>query len=501
MLLILALSIWSTRIPDMPYHQVSAELSQSDFHVIEFNDDGEMHLPGQYDALKARLARTPGAELLIFIHGWHHNAAPTDDNFVAFKRFHQQMAKDKPGLVGLYIGWRGDQYDPFWLDGSDDPDSQVEALDFPTILTSKLVARRVGENGVRNLLGALDGLHQQGILGRYVLVGHSLGGMIALHGRKQAVLDNLASGRGESHLTVLLNPAASAKEYQPLDKWLSPEGFGPSILVLQSKTDFAVREAFNWIKDGERAVGNSWAITHDVDPCPGRDCSKAVRIPQSLQEHDAKPGCMRVLEGAGWKIRARLHARKTVQSCDDANRQAVWVLAVADGVIAGHNGILTDDQALALSAWMNAKPASASQPEGSYAGAESDVVEPIGVEAAAAEAEGAETETESDAEQANDAQRGNAQTDTLAELQPAIMVAPAVQQADEKATTAETAVTEAEKVPEPEAVLKGTDMLPLTAPAAPAAKNNASASSEAHSEADAQTKAQTAEPVPPSNSH
>ncbi|MCX9513474.1 alpha/beta fold hydrolase [Vibrio cholerae] len=376
LLAVLALSIWSTRIPDMPYHQVTPELSRSDFHVIEFNDEGEMHLPGQYEMLKARLAKNPGAELLIFIHGWHHNAAPTDDNFVAFQRFHRQMAKTNPGLIGLYIGWRGDQYDPLWLDGSDDPESRVEALDFPTILTSKQVARRVGEHGVRKLLSSLDELHRQGTLGRYILVGHSLGGVVALHARKQAILDNLAAGRGETHLTVLLNPAASAKEYQPLDKWLSPEGFGPSMLVLQSKTDFAVREAFNWIKDGERAVGNSWAITHDVDPCSGRDCNKVVKIPQWLLEHDAKPGCMQVLEGAGWKIRARLHARKTVQSCEDANRQAVWVLAVADGVIAGHNGILTDDQALALNAWMKSKLAAATEVVPAEAVAEPSVISP-----------------------------------------------------------------------------------------------------------------------------
>ncbi len=70
---------------------------------------------------------------------------------------------------------------------------------------------------------------------------------------------------------------------------------------------------------------------------------------------------MQILDGAGWKIRARLYARKTVESCEDANRQAVWVLAVADGIIAGHNGILTHDQALALNAWMKLKPESMSE--------------------------------------------------------------------------------------------------------------------------------------------
>lgn len=357
LIVLLGLSIWSTRIPDIAYHPVSPGQPFANFHVIEFNDDGDMHLPEQFHALKARLRASPGADLLIFIHGWHHNAAPGDDNFLAFKRFYQQMSANNPSLLGLYIGWRGDQYDPFWLDGSDDPDSVVEPLDFPTIFTSKRVARRVGEHGVKPLLAELDTLADEGILGRYTLIGHSLGGVVALHARKQSLLDNLAKGQGERHFTVLLNPAASAKEYQPLDKWRSPDNAGPAMLVLQSKTDFAVLEAFNWLKQGERAVGNSWAITHDIDPCPGRDCSRALALPKALQDHDAKPGCMRVLDGPGWKIRARLHARKSVQSCEDANRQAVWVLAVADGVIAGHNGILTEVQGVALAAalanWQN----------------------------------------------------------------------------------------------------------------------------------------------------
>ncbi|QYK07174.1 hydrolase [Shewanella zhangzhouensis] len=350
LIVLLGLSVWSTRIPDIAYHPVLPEQSLANFHVIEFNDDGQMHLPAQFDALKARLRTTPGSDLLIFIHGWHHNAAPNDDNFVAFQRFYQQMSATNPTLLGLYIGWRGDQYDPFWLDGSDDPDSVVEPLDFPTIFTSKRVAKRVGEHGVRPLLAELDTLADEGILGRYTLIGHSLGGVVALHARKQSLLENLAKGQGERHLTVLLNPAASAREYQPLDKWRGPDNAGPAMLVLQSKTDFAVLEAFNWLKEGERAVGNSWAITHDIDPCPGRDCSRKLALPKALQDHDAKPGCMQVLDGPGWKIRARLHARKTVQSCEDANRQAVWVLAVADGVIAGHNGILTEVQGVALAA-------------------------------------------------------------------------------------------------------------------------------------------------------
>lgn len=52
---------------------------------------------------------------------------------------------------------------------------------------------------------------------------------------------------------------------------------------------------------------------------------------------------------SGWKIRARLQSRTNVQTCPDANMQAVWVLSVTDDIINGHNGILTPDHAIALS--------------------------------------------------------------------------------------------------------------------------------------------------------
>ncbi|OGO76423.1 MAG: hypothetical protein A2203_06630 [Chromatiales bacterium RIFOXYA1_FULL_46_5] len=43
-----------------------------------------------------------------------------------------------------------------------------------------------------------------------------------------------------------------------------------------------------------------------------------------------------------------MQARRSIQSCDDANMQAVWVLAVSDDIILGHNGILTPNHAGAL---------------------------------------------------------------------------------------------------------------------------------------------------------
>jgi len=350
---ILMVSLVLSYIPDKQWQIPTSDIAQRNFHVIEFNDQGQPHDPAQWQGLQARLRQSGNAaqELLIFIHGWHHNAAPNDENLVAFEKFYQQMAQSdsQRNLIGLYIGWRGDKYDPLWLDGSDDPDSNVEALDFPTIFQRKTVASRIGKTGMSQLLDALDAEIKAGFLQRYTVIGHSLGGAVALHASKHRVQRAINNKQENPNLFILLNPAVNVNEYKPLDTLLSVDRQKPAMVVLQSKGDFAIKEAFRWMKDGQRAMGNSWAITHDAARCPRADCSRTDFLPPAMLKHDAIPGCAMTLQQSGWKIRARLQSRTNVQTCPDANKQAVWVLSVTDEIINGHNGILTPEHAVALS--------------------------------------------------------------------------------------------------------------------------------------------------------
>lgn len=352
--MLLSLCVLLTFIPDQAYHIPGPDTAKQNFHVIEFNDQGQPHNDGQWQGLQARILQSNTdtvPELLIFVHGWHHSAEPKDENFIAFEQFYQQMAASdaQRNLLGLYIGWRGDKYDPFWLDGSDDAKSWIEPLDFPTILQRKRVAKRIGQLGLSQLLDKLDTLVAQHKLLRYTVIGHSLGGAVVLHASKDRIKTAIDNQQDNPNLFLLLNPAVPAKEYRPLDTLVSIDRQKPSMVVLQSKGDFAVKEAFNYIKDGERAVGNSWAITHDIDKCSAGNCDTPIKVPSALMAHDQIPGCMMTLPHSGWKIRARLQARRSVQTCPDANMQAVWVLAVSDEIVSGHNGILTPDHAKALS--------------------------------------------------------------------------------------------------------------------------------------------------------
>ncbi|CCQ10442.1 hypothetical protein PALB_13090 [Pseudoalteromonas luteoviolacea B = ATCC 29581] len=351
--LLIALTLFASvvifPIPDSPFHTPTADSGSSDFHVVEFNDEGNAHDPRQQLYLLARLAKYDSKEVVLFVHGWHQNASPSDSNYRAFQRFHKQlnhMTHDR-NVIGVYIGWRGDEYDPFWLDGSHLDDSHVEALDFPSIFKRKAISRKVGEQGLSKLLETLEHAAAIGQIKRYTLIGHSLGGSVALHASKERVKQNTFNQHENPNLVVLLNPAVTANEYKPLDKLVAKNPNQPQMIVLQSKGDFAVKEAFNHIK-GQRAVGNSWAITHDIDQCPHFNCDRPFKIPESLKRHDETPGCAMTLHDVGWKIRARLNARKQVQSCEDANTQAVWVLAVSNDIVSGHNGILTSTQGKAL---------------------------------------------------------------------------------------------------------------------------------------------------------
>jgi hypothetical protein len=78
----------------------------------------------QIPTLFSRIEQEAGYQdlsIIIFVHGWKHNDAPTDTNVLAFHRFLQQMAEMElqraptywPArkVVGIYIGWRGLSFD------------------------------------------------------------------------------------------------------------------------------------------------------------------------------------------------------------------------------------------------------------------------------------------------------------------------------------------------------------------------------------------------------
>ncbi|MGE5527005.1 MAG: hypothetical protein ACM3SS_25055 [Rhodospirillaceae bacterium] len=229
--------------------------------------------------------------LVVYVHGWKHNAQ-TDDRDV--RRFRQILAQlhevDKLDAfprktVGVYIGWRGASWRPSWF--------ATEAALNVTFWTRKAAATRVAQGQVRELFARLRGFQDywhQGKRGecqagattvpgcriRSIAVGHSFGGLILYTAVSQSLIDQLTfdkdvhrglvtesvatpseQARAEvsnvrlgrlADLVLLINPAFEAVRYMPLhtaSAGLQPAYYELPIFVsVTSVADLATRLAF-----------------------------------------------------------------------------------------------------------------------------------------------------------------------------------------------------------------------------------------------------------------
>lgn len=233
---------------------------------VEIDDQGQLRDRAQMMAAIDTLYKTAAGESLlinVFVHGWHHNAAPTDANVASFREtlanlseveaklsHDRQRARRK--VVGVYVGWRGESV-------------TIPYLKELTFWERKNTAQKVGHSGVTELLLRLEEISnvrntmQPPIRSRLVVMGHSFGGAVVysatsqilasrfIDSREQKGFTDTAKGFGD--LVVLLNPAFEALRYSPLyDLAQSRCGYfdnqRPRLAILTSEADNATKIAF-----------------------------------------------------------------------------------------------------------------------------------------------------------------------------------------------------------------------------------------------------------------
>jgi pimeloyl-ACP methyl ester carboxylesterase len=198
--------------------------------------------------------------VVVFIHGWHHDASAADGNVQEFhsalhpvSRWHQ--GKD---VRGIYIGWRGKSLD-------------IPLVRYATFWDRKSTSEEVGRGGLLEFLLRLERVVKPTpeSRNRLVLVGHSFGASVAFNSLAHVFLERFVEGvhttdmggkakfRGYGDLVVLINPAIEAMRYMPFQSALkyytdrteppradfSAETV-PRLVVLSSEGDWATRKAF-----------------------------------------------------------------------------------------------------------------------------------------------------------------------------------------------------------------------------------------------------------------
>lgn len=311
------------------------------------------------DAVHAWLDDGGSSPIVIFVHGWHHNATGCKANLRQFRTFTQDLGKricagsgNTAGcsdVKGVFVGWRGDS-----LDGRV-AGAKGEMWDLPTIFGRKRASKRVGQGEFSEFVAKVAEQHKDR---NVIFAGHSLGANALYH-----AIAERGGDVEDKHEFVLLNAAISTRELSrievetvppspPLDfkssGMLKSAAFAPTsvmavldrshrkILLMQAENDFAVRIPYGIFFKGAAGFDKDrW--THSASMLPGYldDLSEAER-----------EQCSRNIQGMQLLVREDLRRRG---ACGEAWRNHTWVVRADETVSDGHGGVWGNAQLAALS--------------------------------------------------------------------------------------------------------------------------------------------------------
>ena len=236
--------------------------------------------------------------IIVYVHGWQHNAREDDSNVKNFRQLLRNLANSGVvggrRLLGVYIGWPGRSAPPI--------------LSLVTYWPRKSVAEEVGKGGVAEILLRLEyaaNVRSSDPNGNLALfVGHSFGGAIMMAALHEVLLDRIVSAKPATdcyagatpmscdkscvrtepfgHGVVLLNPAIEANQVLQLKELVTEHCYPasqPKLLhVISTSSDYTTHKLFSlgqrlrmfgWAEEGELSRqfdGESMSFSeHELD--------------------------------------------------------------------------------------------------------------------------------------------------------------------------------------------------------------------------------------------
>ncbi|OAI03833.1 hypothetical protein A1353_13910 [Methylomonas methanica] len=216
---------------------------------VEFDDDGRFYDQRQADALLNSLQGHQQSQyVVIYTHGWHHNAKDSDNNVRRFKESLRDIKLRNPHyrVVGIYLGWRGETLETPWL----------RAL---TFWNRRSVSERLGQKQFLDFLLKVETVlkHEADPDNRLLTIGHSLGASVMLNALQPVWLQRLQQGHGDharfGDMVLLVNPAVEARRYADLRAAVRRiaaanhlEHTNPLVVVASSEADNITKKMFTY---------------------------------------------------------------------------------------------------------------------------------------------------------------------------------------------------------------------------------------------------------------
>jgi hypothetical protein len=345
----------------------------------EFDDqgwsyDGDRQLAVIRERLQAELKDPAYADqnfiIVVFVHGWHHNAHDNDCNVQETRELVRLVSQQEDEAVrrgvfirkrrvfGIYVGWRGESVN-------------APLLRYATIIDRRNAAENVAKGSVRQLLADLYAqklIAQQEALGRVsdvdraarvssMIVGHSFGALIVFNAVSQQLLNELAQvaavacGGGALGVNrplldqvVLINPAIEASRFEPLNRIADRAakcGYvsrHPLVTVVTADNDLATGFAFTagryliTLFDGyDESSPDSQATEREAN----------VRAIGFVGRYLTHRLCLRGSgEGGLYATAAVTLTRASTADPRTVSVRAIWVVRAPPDIVDGHDGFL-----------------------------------------------------------------------------------------------------------------------------------------------------------------
>lgn len=220
-----------------------------DENGVEYDRNAIASVLGTIRAVQSKENRS--LLMVVFIHGWNHNAAQTDGNVASFKTFLRNLQREELNLavgqprkvVGIYVGWQGKA-------------SAFQLQELLSYRRGKELGLETGKS-VTPVLRELSAIRRADRNSRLAVVGHSFGAGVLYSAVSDDVLasirkDDGGPGRLFGDLVVLVNPAVEAALFVPLQEAMKRPFPACTKLAMVSFTSEADTALSTWFPRGMR---------------------------------------------------------------------------------------------------------------------------------------------------------------------------------------------------------------------------------------------------------
>jgi hypothetical protein len=320
-------------------HQAPAGLfdnGSSQLAIVEFDDQGRCYDRRQMQAVAGWIDGVADRDVIIvvFVHGWKHDARSDDTNLASFREVLAQAVAHEAAdagagarpVLGVFVGWRGVSF-------YDRPD----ILDNLTFWDRQGAGRRVAVGSVRELFGRFRHYRNRrkdaGGAPLLVIVGHSFGGMIVYSALAQSLIEAatapaLAVSPRFADLVLLVNPAVEAARYLPIYDLVQVR-MSQQMGTDQPPVFVCATAANDWATGLAFPIGNALSLV--TESCRGWQERQAmintIGHLKWMKTHDL------VGAGAGYQL-------NPVSA--NSEWSPFWVARATPDIINGHNGIFME---------------------------------------------------------------------------------------------------------------------------------------------------------------